>query len=158
MLICHLYIFFKKSQFNSLARFSVCFFVSLFCFLGPHLVHTEIPRLGVELELQLPAYTTATATWNLSHIYNLHHSSWQHWILTPLSEARDRTCILMDASWVCFCWATAGTPLWPIFNWLVWFSCYWFLRVLYIFWKQFLYQIYALQISAPHLGLFSSVS
>ena len=30
-------------------------------FLGPHLRHMEVPRLGVELELQLPAYTTATA-------------------------------------------------------------------------------------------------
>ena len=31
-----------------------------FCFLGPHLWHMEVPRLGVEWELQLPAYTTAT--------------------------------------------------------------------------------------------------
>ena len=38
--------------------------ILLFCFvfLGPHLWHMEVPRLGVELELQLPAYTTATAT------------------------------------------------------------------------------------------------
>ena len=27
----------------------------------------------------------------LSHVCNLHHSSWQCWILTPLSEARDQT-------------------------------------------------------------------
>jgi len=31
-------------------------------FLGLHLWHMEVPRLGVKLELQLPAYTTATAT------------------------------------------------------------------------------------------------
>ena len=31
------------------------------CFLGPHLQHMEVPRLGVELELQLPGYATATA-------------------------------------------------------------------------------------------------
>ena len=30
-------------------------------FLGPHLRHMEVPRLGVKLELLLPAYTTATA-------------------------------------------------------------------------------------------------
>ena len=30
-------------------------------FLGLHLWHMEVPRLGVQLELQLPAYTTATA-------------------------------------------------------------------------------------------------
>jgi len=29
----------------------------------------EVPRLGVELELQLPAYATATATPDLSLIY-----------------------------------------------------------------------------------------
>ena len=35
----------------------------------------EVLRLGAESELQLLAYTTATATLDLSHIYNLHHSS-----------------------------------------------------------------------------------
>ena len=51
----------------------------------------EVPRLGVESELQLLAYTTATAMWDSSHVYDLHHGSWQRWILHPLSEARDRT-------------------------------------------------------------------
>ena len=32
-----------------------------FVFLGLHLLHMEVPRLGVESELQLPAYATATA-------------------------------------------------------------------------------------------------
>ena len=59
-------------------------------------VAKEVPRLGIESELQLPAYTTATATPDLSPICVLHHSSWQCWILNPLSEARDRTHILMD--------------------------------------------------------------
>ena len=35
----------------------------------------EIPRLGVEQELQLPVYATATATQDLSHVCDLHHSS-----------------------------------------------------------------------------------
>ena len=39
--------------------FFCCF--CLFVFLRPHPWHMEGPRLGVELELQLPAYTTATA-------------------------------------------------------------------------------------------------
>ena len=43
-------------------------------------------------------------------VYNLHHSSWQCQILNPLSQARDRTCILMDVSQICFHWATAWTP------------------------------------------------
>ena len=55
---------------------------------------------GVELELQMPAYTTATATWDPSSICDLHHSSWQHWIFNPQNKARDRTLILMDASQV----------------------------------------------------------
>lgn len=37
----------------------VCLFVYFF-FLGLHLLHMEVPRLGVQSGLQLPAYTTAT--------------------------------------------------------------------------------------------------
>ena len=36
-------------------------FYFIFCLLGLHLWHMEIPRLGVKLELQPLAYTTATA-------------------------------------------------------------------------------------------------
>ena len=61
-----------------------------------------VPRLEVKLELQLLAYTTATATWDPSLDCDLHHSSWQHWILDPLSEAGDQTRILMDTSRVVF--------------------------------------------------------
>ena len=39
-----------------------------------YLQHIKVPRLGVESELQLPAYTTAVATRDLSHICNLGHS------------------------------------------------------------------------------------
>ena len=72
----------------------------------------EVPRLGTELELQLLAYenATATATQDLSLIFNLHHSSQQYRILNPLSEARDQTHILMDTSWVHYCRALTGTP------------------------------------------------
>ena len=61
----------------------------------------EVPRLGVESKLQLPAYPTATATWDLSHVCNLYYSSWQRWSLNPLSKARDQTHILLDPSQVC---------------------------------------------------------
>ena len=47
---------------------------------------------------QLPAYTRATAARDLSRVCDLHHRSWQRRILNPLSKARDRTHILMDAS------------------------------------------------------------
>ena len=35
----------------------------------------DIPRIGAESELRLPAYTTATATPDPSRICDLHHSS-----------------------------------------------------------------------------------
>ena len=83
--------------------YSLTFYFNLFSFfffLGLHPWHMEVPRLGVKLELQLPAYATATVTWDPSHFCNLHHSSRQRWILNPLSEARDRTHILMDINWI----------------------------------------------------------
>ena len=76
--------------------FSFFFFV----FLGPHLRHMEVPSLGVETELQLPAYTTAPATPDPGRVCDLHHSSPQRRILNPLGEARDQTCLLMDTSQV----------------------------------------------------------
>ena len=69
-----------------------------------------IPRLGVQLELQLLASTTATATSDLSRICDLHHSSWQCQILNSLSEARDPTRNLMVPSQISFCCAMTGTP------------------------------------------------
>ena len=60
-----------------------------FFFLGPYMRHMEVPRLGVESELQLLAYTTATAMLDPSFICDLDHSSWYHWILNALSKARD---------------------------------------------------------------------
>ena len=70
----------------------------------------EVPRLGVQSEVQLPVYTTATATSDPSCIWNLHHSSRQHQILNPLSEARDQTHNFMVPSWIRFHHATKGTP------------------------------------------------
>ena len=59
----------------------------------------EVPRLGVKLETQLLAYTTATITPDPSHICNLHHSSWQ----SLPREARDGTQNLVDTSRVHYC-------------------------------------------------------
>ena len=76
-----------------------CFFNSFFSFLfflQPHLWHMEVRGLGGKLELQLLAYTTATATPDLSYVCNLHCSLQQCQILNPLGEARDRTYILWE--------------------------------------------------------------
>ena len=79
----------------------------------------EVPRLGGESDLQLPAYAAATATLDLSHVCNLHHSSGPHWILNPLNEARDQTCILMDTSLVLNLLSHNGNSLFLLFKmWL----------------------------------------
>ena len=90
----------------------MCFpYIAFFFFfiLGLYPEHMEVSRPGVELELQLPTYTTATTTPDPSRVCNLHHSSQQCRILNPLSETRDWTRILMVPSQVHFCCATTGT-------------------------------------------------
>ena len=69
----------------------------------------EVPRLGIKLELQLLAYATATATRDPSMIYTTAHG-----LPDPLNDARDQTCVLMDASQIRF---HEGH------------SCVWFLKV-----------------------------
>ena len=67
-----------------------------FCFLRPQVRHMEVPRLGVALELQLPAYSTATATPDPSRVCDILCSSRQcQIVVNPLSEARDQTPILI---------------------------------------------------------------
>ena len=57
----------------------------------------EVPRPGVESELQLLVYATATATPDPSRICDLCSSVWQPRILDPPREARAQTRILTDA-------------------------------------------------------------
>ena len=107
-LICIKFLFYTISKslksrtvlFTSLPLlfFKFWVFFKFFCFLGPYLQHMEIPRLGVELALQPPAYTTATAMPDLSRVCDLHYSSRQRLILNPLREARNQTCNLMVTS------------------------------------------------------------
>ena len=61
--------------------------IGFFWLFRPHPWHMEVPRLGVESELQLLTYTTATAKQNPSHVCDLHHSSQRRQILNPLSKA-----------------------------------------------------------------------
>ena len=75
-------------------------FFFFFCLFRAALQHMEVPGLGLEWELQLQAYATAIATWDLSHICDLLHSSRRCWILNPMNEARDGTCGLMDTGQV----------------------------------------------------------
>ena len=59
---------------------------------------------------------TATAMQDLSHVFDLYHSSQQCQIPDPLSKARDQTQIFMDASHIRFHCATTGTPQRHILN------------------------------------------
>ena len=93
---------------------NTCLVVIYFFFLWMHLQRKQVPRSGVELELQLPVYTTAMATSEPKCIYHLQHSLWRCQILNPLNEARDWTRLLTDTSrvpnllshnrnsWLCF--------------------------------------------------------
>ena len=75
-----------------------CFVLFCFCFLGPRPWHMEVPRLGIDLELQTQADTTATEMPEPSLVSNLHYRLWQRWILNLMSQAGNQTCILMDTS------------------------------------------------------------
>ena len=65
-------------SYKLLVSFQIIDSIFFLFFLGLHLQHMEVPRLGVKSELQLPAYSTATAMPDLSCICNLHRSSCQH--------------------------------------------------------------------------------
>ena len=75
-------------------------------FLGPHLQHIEVPRLGVKSEPQLLTYTTATETSDPSCVCDLHHSSQQRWILNSLS----RTGIEPVSLWILVGFVTGFPP------------------------------------------------
>ena len=79
-------------------------------FLGPLPWHMEVPKLGVELELQPPACARATAMRDQSHVCDLHHRSQQYWILNPLNIARDQTHKPTVPSQIRFHCAMMGTP------------------------------------------------
>jgi len=68
----------------------------------------EIPRLGVESEIQLPAYTTATATPDPSLICDLYHSLQQCHVLSPLSGGQGSK---PKSSWI-IVWFISAEPHW----------------------------------------------
>ena len=127
----------EKYLFRSFAHYLIRLF-GFFCFvlffiLGPHLRHMEVPRItATAMEWQPLACTTATAMPDLSHICNPCHRLQQCQILNPLTKARDRTCILMDTSWVLH-------PLSHNRNYqVVCFVGFWFFRSLGVFWFCFI--------------------
>ena len=109
--ILFIFLLFPSPFFCFVSQENYCRLITLRAFFsGLHLWYMEVPRLGVESELQLQAYTTATAMQDPSHIYDLYHSSWQCRIPNTLREARNKTHILMDTSQIHLCCTTMGTP------------------------------------------------
>ena len=96
------------------------FFFSFF-FLVPHTRHMEVPRLGVKLELQLPAYTTAIVTQDLAIAtqdpactteqgqgLNPHPHGYLFGFVTPLSHNRNsQNKLLLSLFFDCF-------PIWAV--------------------------------------------
>ena len=93
----------RASRGTSTAHMSfVCLFVCLF--------RATPVAYGSSQARDLLVYTRATAMPDPSRIWDLHHSSWQCWILNSLSKARDGTRNLMVPSQIHFRCPTTGTP------------------------------------------------
>ena len=105
-----------KSYFN----FLVFFFFFFFLFQGHTCGLWRFPGQGsnwsyscrptpqpqqCQIQAEFMTYTTAHG-----NACDLRHSSQKCQILTPLSEARDRTSNLMVPSWIHFCCTITGTP------------------------------------------------
>ena len=88
------YLFPQISSWSAGIGFFVClFFVFVFCLFRA----APVAYGGSQARGQMGAFAAS--------LYHSHSndSSCQCQILNPLSEVRDRTFILMDASWVCYC-------------------------------------------------------
>ena len=102
-----------RSLLTKLALF-IYLFIYLFClFRATREAYGDSQARG-----WIRAYATGTATPDLSRNWGLHHNSQKRQILNPLSQARNRTCVLRDASQICFRWAMMGTPG------LSWIACF----------------------------------
>ena len=68
---------FKHRMFRYLLIHNKNYYSFFFHFLGLHLWHIDVPRLGAESELQLPAYATATTMQELICVcgYTTAHSN-----------------------------------------------------------------------------------
>ena len=81
LVIYSLYYFRIHSLYTHFAEFFCRLFVCLVFFLGRHLQHMEVPRLGDESGLQLLAYTTATATLTIRQHFPVRHNFHKYYLL-----------------------------------------------------------------------------
>ena len=99
---------FIQDPFIVCLSFFFCFvlfcFVSVFCFLGPHQWPVEVPRLGLESELQLPAYS------NLGSELCLQLTPQLMAMPDPQPTERGQGLNPHPHSWIRFCCTTTVTP------------------------------------------------
>ena len=92
--------------------------LKFFFFLGLYTQHMELSRLGVESELQLLTYATATATPDLSCIFNLQARSLTHRVGPEMEP---------EYSWTLVRFITTK-PQWELLklkiDWIFFFSFY----------------------------------
>ena len=101
----------------------LCFFLAFFFFFFFFFcLFRATPRAygssqaGGQIGAVGPSLHHSTAMPDPNHVCDLHHSPPQCQILKPLSKARDQTCVFTGTSWVCYCWATVGTPVFLAFS------------------------------------------
>ena len=87
--------------------FSICFFF-FFLFRAAPVAYGSSWARG---QIRAAAASLCHSHGNPRFICDLHHSSWQHQILSPLSGARGQTHILWILVGFLSCWATTGTTL-----------------------------------------------
>ena len=80
------------------------FYLYIFCFLGPHWWHMEVPRLRGPSRATAASLHHSYSNWNPSLVCHLHLSSRQHWVLNPLSKAGDG---IPSSSWMLVGFVTA---------------------------------------------------
>ena len=73
MVLSYDFLYLYSIGYYVLFDFPLCyfFFFFVFCLFRAALWNMEVPRLGVELELYMTAYTTATAMQDLSYMWEL---------------------------------------------------------------------------------------
>ena len=67
------------------------YFIFVFCLSRGTPMAYEGSQTRGQMGAGATAYITATATWDPSCVFNLHHSSQQGQILNPLRKAKDQT-------------------------------------------------------------------
>ena len=133
---------------------STYFHESFSFFLGSHPRHMEVSGLGSDWCYSCQPMPQQR---RMSCVCDLHHNSCQNQIPNPLSEARDRTCILMDTSRICFHCITTGTPYKSVFLILPYFKTSYIrnIKTLQIFFISFVFKfVYRKYLLLPYLLIF----